>query len=70
MELFLLVMGKNDSLIPYKEQFIKAKDTVRSHCSATFLRNKMRRGKSIRYLGLDEGYEYEKIKGLYTIVQT
>lgn len=63
------VLNDDEELNQYKDQFIKAKDTVRSNCNSTLLRNKLRRGKSIRYLVPDEVYEYAKIKGLYTIVQ-
>ncbi|MGL4344033.1 MAG: nicotinate (nicotinamide) nucleotide adenylyltransferase [Cellulosilyticaceae bacterium] len=64
------VLAEDQVIAGYRDKFLKAKDTIRSNCNSTLLRSKLRRGKSIRYLVPDEVYEYIKIKGLYTIVET
>lgn len=63
-----IVDGK-EQLKQHKERFIKAKETVRSNCNSTLIRNKLRRGKSIRYLVPDEVYEYIRIRDLYKIIE-
>ncbi|MEG0712726.1 MAG: hypothetical protein RR448_10875, partial [Niameybacter sp.] len=52
------------------DRFIKVKESIHSDASATLLRNKLREGKSIRYMLPDEVYFYIKEKGLYTIIET
>lgn len=64
------IIDASEKLKKYREHFIKVKETVRSNCNSTLLRNKIRRNKSIRYLVPDEVYEYVKEKGLYTVVET
>lgn len=64
------IINQNKELKQYEKNFIKVKETVRSDCNSTLIREKLRRGKSIRYLVPDEVYEYVKIKGLYTIIET
>lgn len=61
------IIDLNPELKRYKERFIRAKETVRSNCNSTLIRNKLRRGKSIRYLVPDEVYEYISIKDLYRV---
>ena len=57
---------KNDEfLYRNKESFIKVKENIRSNISSTFAREKMKRGKSIRYLTPDEVYYYIKENNLY-----
>ena len=53
--LFIL---KSDFLTKYKDSLIKVKDSIRSNLSSTFVRNKLKEGKSIRYLAPDEVYFY------------
>lgn len=49
----------------YKDSFIKVKENIRSNISSTFVREKIRRGKSIRYLTPDEVFYYIKESDLY-----
>lgn len=63
------IINQNHELKAYKDSFIKVKETVRSNCNSTLIRDKIRRGKSIRYLVPDEVYEYISLKGMYTIVE-
>lgn len=64
------IINQNHELKEYRDRFIKVKETVRSNCNATLIRDKVRQGKSIRYLVPDEVYEYISMKGMYTIVDT
>lgn len=62
---------EHDALLKqYKERFIKIKESIHSDTSATLLREKLRQGKSIRYMLPDEIYFYIRNKGLYTVVPT
>lgn len=61
------IIDQNPALKTHRDRFIRVKETVRSNCNATMIRNKLRRGKSIRYLVPDEVYEYIRIKNLYKI---
>ena len=45
--------------------FIKVKENIRSNISSTFVRDKIKQGKSIRYLTPDEVYYYIKENNLY-----
>lgn len=50
---------KNDEFLnQHSNAFIKAKNTVKSNMSSTFVRDKIKQGKSIRYLVPDEIYAY------------
>lgn len=51
-----------------KDNFIKIKQNIRSNLSSTFVRDKLRRGKSIRYLTPDEVYKYIKENKLYEVM--
>lgn len=61
------IIDQKPELKQHKERFIKAKETVKSNCNSTLIRNKLRRGKSIRYLVPDEVYEYIRIRDLYKV---
>lgn len=52
------IILKSDFLMKYKDSLIKVKDSIRSNLSSTFVRNKLKEGKSIRYLVPDEVYFY------------
>lgn len=57
---------QNDPFLEkHKEAFLKVKANIRSNLSSTFVRDKIRRGKSIRYLTPDEVYIYIQEHGLY-----
>jgi nicotinate-nucleotide adenylyltransferase len=59
------IIESNPFLKKYENQFIKVKENVRSNLSSTFVRDKIKRGKSIRYLTPDEVYYYIKEKHLF-----
>ena len=59
------IIDNNDFLQKYKDSFIKLKENIRSNVSSTFVREKLTRGKSIRYLVPDEVYFYIKEHNLY-----
>lgn len=52
------IINENDFLTKYKDSLVKVKNNVRSNLSSTFARNKLKEGKSIRYLAPDEVYFY------------
>lgn len=57
---------KNDEFLEKnKHAFIKAKESIKSNLSSTFVREKIRQGKSIRYLTPDEVINYIVEKDLY-----
>lgn len=64
------IIEQDTLLKPYKDRFIKMKESIHSDESATLLRQKLREGKSIRYMLPDEAYFYIIEKGLYTVVPT
>lgn len=59
------IIEKDEFLLKHKDSFIKLKENIRSNISSTFVREKIKRGKSIRYLTPDEVYYYikENIRG-------
>lgn len=59
------IIKQDNFLLEHKEAFIKLKENIRSNISSTFVREKIRRGKSIRYLTPDEVYYYIKENNLY-----
>jgi nicotinate-nucleotide adenylyltransferase len=59
------IINSHEELIKHKDSFIKLKENIRSNISSTFVREKIRRGKSIRYLTPDEVYYYIKENNLY-----
>lgn len=64
------IIDQDTLLKPYKNRLIKMKESIHSDESATLLREKLRAGKSIRYMLPDEIYFYIVEKGLYTVVPT
>ena len=60
------IINENEFLRQNKESFIKVKENIRSNISSTFAREKLKRGKSIRYLTPEEVYNYIKRNNLYT----
>ena len=59
------IIEENTFLYRYKDSFIKVKNNVRSNLSSTFVRNKIKERKSIRYLLPDEVYFYIKENNLF-----
>ena len=56
----------NDSFLKENEKsFIKVKNNVRSGLSSSFVREKIKEGKSIRYFTPDEVYSYIKVNNLF-----
>ena len=61
------IIEKDEFLQKNKDAFLKVKENIRSNVSSTFVREKIRRGKSIRYFTPDEVYFYIKENNLYNI---
>lgn len=59
------IIENDEFLKKYKNSFIKLKENIRSNISSTFVREKLKRNKSIRYLTPDEVYYYIKENNLY-----
>ena len=59
------IIQNNELLKKHRQAFIKAKDTIKSNLSSTFVREKIKNGKSIRYLTPDEVITYIKEHQLY-----
>lgn len=59
------IINSNEFLSKNRDAFIKVKQNIRSNLSSTFVRDKIRRGKSIRYLTPDKVYKYIKENKLY-----
>lgn len=59
------ILNANDFLNKNRSSFIKIKQNIRSNLSSTFAREKIRRGKSIKYLTPDNVYKYIKENKLY-----
>ena len=59
------ILKSNGYLNKNKQAFIKAKDNITSNLSSTFVRNKLKNGKSVRYLTTDEVVSYIEENKLY-----
>lgn len=59
------IIQNDEFLKKYKSSFIKLKENIRSNISSSFVREKLKRNKSIRYLTPDEVYYYIKENNLY-----
>ena len=59
------IIESDEFLKQNKDCFIKLKENIRSNISSTFAREKLKRGKSIRYLTPDEVYHYINENNLY-----
>ena len=59
------IIQNNELLNKHRQAFIKAKDSIKSNLSSTFVREKIKNGKSIRYLTPDEVIIYIKEHQLY-----
>ena len=59
---------ENDEFLKFhRDSFLKVKENIRSNISSTFVREKIKRGKSIRYFTPDEVYFYIKENNLYNL---
>ena len=61
------LINADQFLLDHKDAFMKVKENIRSNISSTFVREKLKRGKSIRYFTPDEVYFYIKENGLYNV---
>lgn len=59
------IIGKNELLKFYKENIGKLNKGIKSNSSSTYIREQIKKGKSVRYLMPDEVYEYIKKNKLY-----
>ena len=59
------ILKSNGFLNKNKQEFIKEKDNITSNLSSTFVRNKLKNGKSVRYLTTDEVVSYIEENKLY-----
>lgn len=59
------IIQSNEFLSKNKRAFIKAKNNITSNLSSSFVRNKVKDGKSIRYLTSDEVVKYIEEHKLY-----
>lgn len=61
------IIENDEFLKAHKDAFLKVKENIRSNISSTFVREKIKRGKSIRYFTPDEVYYYIKENNLYNM---
>lgn len=59
------IIEQDEFLKSNRDCFIKIKENIRTNISSTFAREKLKRGKSIRYLTPDEVYHYINENDLY-----
>jgi len=61
------IIENDEFLKMHRDSFFKVKENIRSNISSTFVREKIKRGKSIRYFTPDEVYFYIKENNLYNM---
>lgn len=61
------IINNNKFLKENEKSFIKVKNNIRSSLSSSFVREKIREGKSIRYFTPDEVYSYIKTNNLFKV---
>ena len=61
------IIERDEFLKIHRDAFLKVKENIRSNISSTFVREKIKRGKSIRYFTPDEVYFYIKENNLYNM---
>lgn len=59
------IIKSNEFLNKNKQAFIKAKNNITSNLSSTYVRKRLKKGKSVRYLTPDEVIDYIKENKLY-----
>ena len=59
------IIESNEFLKNNKESFIKVKKNIKTNLSSTYVRGKIKEGKSIKYLAPEEVIEYIKQNNLY-----
>lgn len=59
------IINEDEFLRKNKDTFIKLKENIRSNISSSFVREKLKNGKSIRYFTPDEVYFYIENNNLY-----
>lgn len=59
------IINNNKFLKENENSFVKVKNNIRSSLSSSFVREKIREGKSIRYFTPDEVYSYIKTNNLF-----
>ena len=59
------IIQQNEFLKQNNQNFIRAKNNITSNLSSTYVRNKIKEGKSVKYLTPDEVIEYIKENNLY-----
>ncbi len=59
------IIQQNEFLKQNNQNFIRTKNNITSNLSSTYVRNKIKEGKSVKYLTPDEVIEYIKENNLY-----
>ena len=59
------IINESEFLTKYKDNFVRAKENITSNVSSTYVRKKIREGKSVRYLVPDEVFYYIDNNKLY-----
>ena len=59
------IVEENPLYVQYKQNFIAIDQGIRSNYNSTYVRNQIKKGKSVRYLLPDEVLEYIEKNQLY-----